>query len=375
MAVLFHQVSEVFVLDLEPAVGIFQHHGIYKFFVPVVHIAPKVVKFLGLLMGGQPGGEIILGELFVAYAHQGRRVANLATVVHPAADEDCVRHDGFDLVEIGHRGRALHHFLAFFDHGVLLGEVVEAVFLLDVVEEHGLAAVVALVAREALFVEGLQFFKRGHEAQPSKRQKCEEEENKYNNKKKSGILKVIPSILAFPVSYFSWQWIIRTKGNGEFIDFNLVKDNGAVDVLEVKKPDCNSIISTVSDHGNYYSTKTLSLVVMQTEKYIYNLNRNIESAENSFDSKYSKLSINEKLKAIGDISINMIEDIAKLYYPNSDDPMFEVSIEQLVYFLSYMSKRINFVIDSLLENELKIVDVFSKYQIKDKKLSFVFSKG
>ncbi len=41
------------------------------------------------------------------------------------------------------------------------------------------------------------------------------------NKKKSGILKVIPSILAFPVSYFSWQWIIRTKGNGEFIDFNL----------------------------------------------------------------------------------------------------------------------------------------------------------
>ena len=27
--------------------------------------------------------------------------------------------------------------------------------------------------------------------------------------------------------------------------------------------------------------------MMQTEKYIYNLNRNIESAENSFDSKYS----------------------------------------------------------------------------------------
>lgn len=99
-------------------------------------------------------------------------------------------------------------------------------------------------------------------------------------------------LLLFPkyINYHKEAYVKLTKSKKkrEFIDFILVKDNGAVDVLEVKKPDCNSIISNATDHGNYYSTKTLSIVVMQTEKYVYNLNRNIESTENSFDSKYSK---------------------------------------------------------------------------------------
>ncbi len=99
-------------------------------------------------------------------------------------------------------------------------------------------------------------------------------------------------LLLFPkyINYHKEAYVklSKSKKKREFIDFILVKDNGAVDVLEVKKPDCNSIISNATDHGNYYSTKTLSTVVMQTEKYVYNLNRNIESTENSFDSKYSK---------------------------------------------------------------------------------------
>ena len=99
-------------------------------------------------------------------------------------------------------------------------------------------------------------------------------------------------LLLFPkyINYHKEAYVKLTKSKKkkEFIDFILVKDNGAVDILEVKKPDCNSIISTSMDHGNYYSTKTLSMVVMQTEKYVYNLNRNIESTENLFDSKYSK---------------------------------------------------------------------------------------
>ena len=84
---------------------------------------------------------------------------------------------------------------------------------------------------------------------------------------------------------------IKLKKSGkkkEFIDFILVKDNGVIDVLEVKKPDCNSIISTSPDHKNYFASNTLSRVLMQTEKYIYNLNRNIEITEARFDDKYLK---------------------------------------------------------------------------------------
>ena len=95
-------------------------------------------------------------------------------------------------------------------------------------------------------------------------------------------------LLLFPkyINYHKEAYIKLNKSRKkkEFLDFILVKDNGAVDVLEVKKPDCNSIISNTADHGNYYSTNTLSKVVMQTEKYVYNLNRNVEFAEKRFNT-------------------------------------------------------------------------------------------
>lgn len=79
----------------------------------------------------------------------------------------------------------------------------------------------------------------------------------------------------------------------------------------------------------------------------------------------------DKLKGIGKISINMLESISALYYPNSDDSMFEISIEQLVDFLSYFSLRLNYIIDKLLQEKLQVVDFLTNYKIKDKKLSFV----
>lgn len=72
----------------------------------------------------------------------------------------------------------------------------------------------------------------------------------------------------------------------EFLDFMLVNSNGNVDLLEVKKPDCATIISSTSDHNNYYATNSLSKACMQLEKYIYNLNRNIENSELEFKKKY-----------------------------------------------------------------------------------------
>ena len=66
--------------------------------------------------------------------------------------------------------------------------------------------------------------------------------------------------------------------------------------------------------------------------------------------------------------ISMMESISNLYYPNSKDPIFELSIEQLIDFLSYFSVRLEDFIDSLLDNRLYLVNVMSKYSIKDKKI-------
>ena len=67
----------------------------------------------------------------------------------------------------------------------------------------------------------------------------------------------------------------------------------------------------------------------------------------------------------------MMEEISSLYYPDSEDPMFEISINQLVDFLSYMTFRINFLIDELLNGKLSFIDSFTKHNSKNIKLSVV----
>ena len=97
----------------------------------------------------------------------------------------------------------------------------------------------------------------------------------------------------------------------------------------------------------------------------------ILASKDIYLSSYKNAPLMEKLQGIGKISLNMLEDISALYYPESNDSMFEISIDQLVEFLSYFSARINYIIDKLLEGKLQIADAFTNYTIKEKKLSFV----
>ncbi len=73
----------------------------------------------------------------------------------------------------------------------------------------------------------------------------------------------------------------------EQIDFLLVNSNGCVDILEVKKSNCPSIISSSVDRDNYFSSNSLSKTLMQTEKYIYNLLRNSIKSEDLLNKRYS----------------------------------------------------------------------------------------
>ena len=60
---------------------------------------------------------------------------------------------------------------------------------------------------------------------------------------------------------------------------------------------------------------------------------------------------------------------SSLYYKDSKNPMFEISIEQLIDFLSYFIKRIELIIDNLLQGKLKIVNRLTNENIKNIKLS------
>ena len=126
------------------------------------------------------------------------------------------------------------------------------------------------------------------------------------------------------------------------------------------------IISLIYKLKNkYYKKKIKPLKIDLNYKNIIKDNKLI------YINKYKNLQIKEKLTGIGNIMLNMMEDISSLYYPNSKDPIFELSIDQLVDFLSYFSIRLEDFIDNLLDNRLHFVNVITKYSIKDKKLSFV----
>lgn len=53
----------------------------------------------------------------------------------------------------------------------------------------------------------------------------------------------------------------------------LVNSSGYIDIIEIKKPFENDILSQKEYRDNYYPLRELSGTIMQAEKYIYLLSR------------------------------------------------------------------------------------------------------
>lgn len=75
---------------------------------------------------------------------------------------------------------------------------------------------------------------------------------------------------------------IKTK----YLDFLLVDTNGNTDIIEIKKPFENGIMTTGVFRDNYIPLRELSGTVMQIEKYIYYLNRWSYEGEKFLTGKY-----------------------------------------------------------------------------------------
>lgn len=95
----------------------------------------------------------------------------------------------------------------------------------------------------------------------------------------------------------------------------------------------------------------------------------IETKIDEFEIFYKDCSITEKLTGIYRVAYTMMSEIAQLYYPNSNDPIFEVSIERLVDFLSYFKNRLNLIVDDLFVDKLSLVESIGRFKIKDAKLA------
>lgn len=113
-------------------------------------------------------------------------------------------------------------------------------------------------------------------------------ENSYNeNQWQIEILEII--LLLYPkyILSFTGVYINIDSKKKKFLDFMLVDSNGNIDVIEIKKPFENSIMSNNYYRNNYIPHKDLTGTVMQLEKYIYHLNRSGAAGEKRLNDKYS----------------------------------------------------------------------------------------
>ena len=98
--------------------------------------------------------------------------------------------------------------------------------------------------------------------------------------------KYIKCFKEFPVKDFYFNPDLRPKRRS--IDFALIDADGNLDLVEIKKPFKDSILSKSRSRDNYVPKRELSETVMQVEKYIFHLNKWGIDGEKMVNEKYKK---------------------------------------------------------------------------------------
>jgi hypothetical protein len=63
------------------------------------------------------------------------------------------------------------------------------------------------------------------------------------------------------------------KPKNRYIDIALIDANGHIDIIEIKKPFENCLVSEGDYRGNFTPRRELSGTIMQAEKYLFHLNK------------------------------------------------------------------------------------------------------
>ena len=87
------------------------------------------------------------------------------------------------------------------------------------------------------------------------------------------------------------------KVTNRYIDLMLVDVNGNADIIEIKRPLENNILNTAKYRDSFIPNKILSSTIMQTEKYLFHLNKWGRNGEVALNKKYKlELPINLTLR-------------------------------------------------------------------------------
>lgn len=113
-------------------------------------------------------------------------------------------------------------------------------------------------------------------------------ENEWGKEIAQIILILFPKYINYHEQVKVMMSLKTSRKKTEKLDFMLVKSDGCIDVLEIKKANDICIISNSCDHDNHYATSSLSKVTMQLEKYLFNIIRDSLNFEKDINDNYAK---------------------------------------------------------------------------------------
>ncbi len=93
----------------------------------------------------------------------------------------------------------------------------------------------------------------------------------------------------------------------------------------------------------------------------------IEASKNQFIDETNDVAFNEKLNLCKDVCIDLAVDIAKIYYPDSQHPLCELSIDEIIKLDYYIMERIEKIFEGRILKLFKKVKISFIMNLLDKK--------
>ena len=90
-------------------------------------------------------------------------------------------------------------------------------------------------------------------------------------------------------------------------------------------------------------------------------------AKNEFKEDCSALDLKEKFIEVKYITFRLIEDIARIYHPKSNHPLYELSVDELILLNTYITKRVDEIFDRPALRFLRKQKISTVLDIIDKK--------
>ena len=127
------------------------------------------------------------------------------------------------------------------------------------------------------------------------------------------------------------------------------------------------LCSTIYGLSLLRSIKKTNKQISQEISYDEVLNPIVKNIQNAYIEESEGLGIKNRFEILGYKIVDVANQIALIYYPNSKYPLAELTVEELIYLIRYISNRLEEVFDKPVLRMLKKVSLKKGFELLEAK--------